>query len=442
MVIGAGCSVEPPTSMPLARALSVSTNHRLELDGVLVKGECEDPQDLAKLTSLVFSKTGNQEDVVTRFPLNAFKAASPNNGYKLLVALMIERCISYVLSLNFDLAVQNSAAELGVCIEIVDGSGVPVPASPTLIHLHGNANSPSDRLVLREETIDTAWKNSWEQVVAHQVLAAPSLLFAGLGSAAPVLSQTIAMITEAVGGAKEVYQADTAPRDQSAFAAQLGVPAERYILGGWCAVMEALAARIAAGQTQSLRATGTRVLAENGNSVNEVASFCELADAHEGASLLTLGKLRAHAQLDLKASYRPRSEGEEELLVEPIVKLGAVCAIGGLSARPTAAGIWQLKRDGEAFATVLLASGRGIRKLAAVESAIRQTTRTMSDRGIPVPNLVLVAGTLQGGAATTDSVDLIADDDANDIVDGPSESLILETATPDFTDRVEQWLAA
>ncbi len=182
LVIGAGCSVEPPTDIPLAQALSTEANRKLVLDGVLEDGECGDPDNLAVLASLIFLKTQSQHDLVSRFPLAKLKTAKPNLGHRLLVALMTEHAISYVLSLNIDLAVQNASSELGSPIEIVDTSGQNIPASPTLIHLHGSVNGPSDSLVLRQETINAAWKGKWEHVVAHQILAAPNVLFVGLGS--------------------------------------------------------------------------------------------------------------------------------------------------------------------------------------------------------------------------------------------------------------------
>lgn len=442
IVIGAGCSFEPPTSIPLSRALSTEVNRKLELDRVLAPGECVDPSDLAALTTLVYGKTNSQYDVVSRFPINQLKVAAPNIGYRILIALMVERAISYVLSLNFDLAVQNAAAELGVSIEIVDAAGQAIPALPTLVHLHGNANGTSETFVLRSETIDGEWKGAWEQVVAAQILAAPSLLFAGLGSAAPVLSDTIGMIKEAVGAGKLIYQADIAPHAKSYFAQQLAVLPESYVVGGWCAVMEALAARVAAEQIHRLRTTGQRVQTENQAPANEIEAFSQFVDAYQDVSLLTLGKLRAYGRLDTKASYRSRTEIDEEAIVEPIVKLSEICAQHGLSARPTAAGVWRLERDGKLVATALLASGMGSRKLAAMEPGAHYICRTIAERAMAGPDFVIVGGTLASQAPTTDSVDLIADSEAGDIIDGPTGPLIMATNAADLAVRVEQRLNA
>ncbi len=442
LVIGAGCSVEPPTDIPLAQALSTEANRKLVLDGVLVDGECADPGNLAVLASLIFRKTGTQHDLVSCFPLAKLKTAKPNLGHRLLVALMAEHAISYVLSLNFDLAVQNASSELGASIEIVDRSGQNIPASPTIIHLHGNANGPSDSLVLRRETIDAGWKGSWENVVANQILAAPNVLFIGLGSAAPVLSETITMITEAVGGGRTYFQADVVPFDDSYFAIQLDVPLDRYIEGGWCAVMEKLAERIAEEQIHTLKVTGTRVLHENDNPEDEIAGFLELAGRQQGLSLLALGQLRTFARLDTKTMYLPRTRQEEEVVAEPMAKLAAICRQIGLSAHPKPSGVWSLERDGRLIATALLASGGGVRRLAALESNLRHICRSISEVSLSGPDIVLIGGTMAEPAVVAAHVDIVADEKKDDIISGPTKPLILITNAADLVAQAEQFLNA
>jgi hypothetical protein len=268
--------------------MSIEANRRLVNDKVLAEGECEDPGDLAKLATLVFAKTGNQTELVVRLPIDQFKMAKPNTGHRLLVALMAERAVSHVLSVNFDLAVQNASSALGAPIHVVDAAGQAIPATPTLVHLHGNANGGSESLVLRREVIDDAWKMSWQQVVANQILAAPNVLFVGLGSAAPVLSDTVGMIAEARQG-KTFFQADLVAHGASSFATQLGIPPDRYIRGGWCAVMARLADRLVKEQVHSLTATGIAILRGNGVSEEEIADFSNLAAQLEQVSLLALG---------------------------------------------------------------------------------------------------------------------------------------------------------
>jgi len=71
----------------------------------------------------------------------------------MLIALMLEGVISHVLSLNFDLAPQSAAVELGVEVTVIDR---PEPIPMTVVHLHGSVNSANDEWVLRAEIIDAA----------------------------------------------------------------------------------------------------------------------------------------------------------------------------------------------------------------------------------------------------------------------------------------------
>jgi hypothetical protein len=129
LVIGAGTSFEPPTSLPLGGEASAAAHAQLLKNGVIQPGECPNPNDLAVLASLIYEKEGSQQTLVAELPMNSFRLAKPNRGYKLLIAMMAERAITYVLSLNFDLAVQNAAAELGCTVHAVRSFGDPLPAA-------------------------------------------------------------------------------------------------------------------------------------------------------------------------------------------------------------------------------------------------------------------------------------------------------------------------
>jgi hypothetical protein len=165
------------------------------------------------------------------------------------------------------------------------------------------------------------WVGQWHQVVAQQVLAAPTVLFAGLGSPAPVLTSTMAMIQGALGGNKALYQADIVPFAQSGFAAQLEIPEQRYIQGSWDAVLTRLADRIAAQQVDSLSRNGRALLVENNYGEADLERFTHIASKLAGHSLLTLGKMRAFADLDRDKLYRPHTVRDDELMSEPMLRL-------------------------------------------------------------------------------------------------------------------------
>ena len=88
LVVGAGCSLEEPTSLKLSRAYSLEIHADLVRDGVLVDGDCENPEDLSAVTSAVWAKRASQEEVVTRLPRAEFRNARANQGYREAAALM------------------------------------------------------------------------------------------------------------------------------------------------------------------------------------------------------------------------------------------------------------------------------------------------------------------------------------------------------------------
>lgn len=435
LVIGAGCSVGHPTSIPLAGDLSEEVERELVLNGRLQANQCPDPRDLAGLASLVFQICNNQVELVRCFPIQRMRLAKANLGYKLLVALMAEGSISHVLSLNFDLAIQNAAADLGIEIATIAAVNEPVPVRAALVQLHGNANSEPDHLVLRTDVMDREWIGQWRQVVAQQVLAAPTVLFAGLGSPAPVLTATMAMIQGALGGNKALYQADIVPFAQSGFAAQLEIPEQRYIQGPWDAVVSRLAERIAAQQVNSLSRSGRALLSENHHDDADLQRFTGIAAKLAGQSLLTLGKMRAFADLDRDKLYRPHSVRDDEFMSEPMLRLVQVAERFGLDTAPTPAGTWTLLRSGRPIAQIVLATGGGVRRMAAVENRAKTICATIADNA-PMPVDVVLIGGLIDAAPAFDHVDLIADEKPDDIIGGLASPLLVSANDPHYIDRI------
>ena len=108
LVLGAGCSNEEPTSLPLAGDLSHRCFRQLVNDGVLCEGDVEDPRDLTAVAEAVFRETGGQTDLVDLFPPDEFRNARPNDGYLIMAALLLEGALGDTLTLNFDNAARNA----------------------------------------------------------------------------------------------------------------------------------------------------------------------------------------------------------------------------------------------------------------------------------------------------------------------------------------------
>ncbi|KAB2770264.1 hypothetical protein F9K84_05825 [Brucella anthropi] len=443
VVIGAGCSIELPTGMPLAGDLSADAYRRLVNERLLLDGECANPRDLSALASLVFEKTGSQAALVRQFPLDRMKMARGNEGYRVLIALMLEGVISHALSLNFDLAPQNAASELGEPVTIIDRVNEPIPMTKTVVHLHGSVNGSSEDLILRTEVINDAWKEKWQEVVARQILAAPNVLFVGLGSDAPVLSRTVNMITGAVGHQKTFYQADIGEHAANYFSQQLQVAAERYIKGTWGEVMSALATHLAREQVHSLITTGTLVLRDNQVTAEDITRFQAIAGQLSGLSLLGLGRLRANARLNQSSKYQPRTIPDDEWLTGPLATLAIISDAMGFSTQPKASGIWHLKQANRICANVLLATGRGVRKIAALETSIRAVSRDLAELTGNGPDLVLVGGVIpELHSPSAAPVDIIDGDDVEDIITGPRKPLILAIDEGNVIESARRWFDA
>jgi hypothetical protein len=114
LVVGAGCSVEAPTGVPVATQCSKEVHRLLLADGVLVDGDCSDPSDLSLVSDAVFAKTNSQRDVVDRLcGQYDLKLAKANDGYLIAAAMLCEGAILSVVTLNFDLALSDALSDLG-----------------------------------------------------------------------------------------------------------------------------------------------------------------------------------------------------------------------------------------------------------------------------------------------------------------------------------------
>ena len=66
LVIGAGCSLEEPTGLPLSREVSREIHRMLVADGILDHGECADPDDLSAVTdAFLWDGAGALTQIVT-----------------------------------------------------------------------------------------------------------------------------------------------------------------------------------------------------------------------------------------------------------------------------------------------------------------------------------------------------------------------------------------
>ena len=422
LVVGAGCSVEAPTGLAVASTYAVDIHRRLVADGVLVDGECTDPSDLSVVASTVWAKHNAQAAVVERLPRREFRVARANDGYLVAAALLRERAVSCVLTLNFDLALSAALTDLSATdVEVVEGPGTMGQfGAAAVVYLHRNVGEEDpERWILRREALDEAWRDGWEDVVARRVMASPTVVFAGLGAPAAVLTETIGRIRAVVPQASTAYVVD--PAESTAFSTALGLADEAHIRMGWCDFMRAAGDRVAAEFGAHMEATCTALCNEHGWDT-EIAHVPEVCEPYAAIGLVGLGRLRARWLLDPQA-YAPDDE-RRHLVADLLLGLGLVQRDLAADMVLREDGVVSFVRDGAVVGSLLAASGGGTSRWNAVEPRIRDVLRNLRH---PVPVSSVVVAGVPGGRpdAVAPPPDVIGGDRVDDITQGTPEPVLV-----------------
>ena len=415
LIVGAGCSLEYPTSLKLASAYSQDVHAMLVRDGSLAEGDCTSPWDLSALASLVKQKTGGQSALVNCLPRSEFRMAQPNDGYLIAAAMLREGVFETVMTLNFDLAMGHALNSLSA----TDVTVVPGPMSAdqlggaTLIYLHRSVEQEDlEQWILTVEALDSQWEAGWESVVASRVIASPIVVFAGLGSPAAVLTTTVRRVRERVIGTHQVYVVDPASNTQ--FEEALSLPPDAHIQMSWSPFAYKLAERLLAEFREELIKSGEHLCSEHGWN-SEVTELPGLVDRLQIGGLIAVGKIRAHWMLD-DAHYIPE-EAPRALVADLLLGVGVAERGSATTARFREDGVVELMKNGAVATTILPASGRGTQRWPAVEARVlSHVQRLDADRR---PEHVIVSGAPGStNAVVAPPEDLIRGSVTDDIIDG------------------------
>ena len=416
LVLGAGCSNEAPTSLPLCGDLSEECHRRLTADGILHEDDVGDERDLSAVAEAVFRKTESQRALVERFPPDAFRNAEPNEGYLIMAALFLEGALADALTLNFDCAARTALGKLGA------GSQVSTIRRPedhselgtrNLIYLHRDIDSSPDDMILREGDLELAWREHWEEIIAQRALGGPVTVFVGLGSPASVLIDTTKRIADALGSPEtSVYVVDPIEYADSAFAIALQVPSEDYICMGWGDLMRAFAERVVKDQIATIEQDCTELTTELDYESEDLTDLCgRLAEL----GIIRLGRLRA-AWMFESGSYLPHSSGHL-LRLFSILILG-VRLVERLSDRQATfvdEGLVEFSRANR-VARVMVCSGGGWMSRALIESKLRERQKLLRKLG-RVSSVALVGGVESSAELATPS-NIVGDTNPHDLVSG------------------------
>ena len=428
MVLGAGCSNEAPTSLPLSGDLSEECHRKLVEDGILGEGEVGNRRDLSAVAEAVFCKTGSQSDLVKRFPPDSFRHAEPNEGYLIMAALLLEGALADTLTLNFDFAARTALANLGARERVSTLRGPEDHAqlgTRNLIYLHRDIDSDHDDVILRPTALEDAWRECWGQVIAQRVLAGPVTVFVGLGTPASVLIDTTKRIHTALGRQASVFVVDLIAHEDSNFANSLNVASEDYLRMGWSEFMRALSRRVVAEHRAAIERDCYELIRENDYEEEEEKELSDLCRRLTEIGLVRLGQLRA-AWMLAKGSYLPHEPDIPlRLFTSLVLGVRMVEKISDRNASFVDEGLVEFSRNSH-VARVMVCSGRGSMSYARIETEVRKRQQILRQQG-KASSVALVGGVESSSEVATPS-DIISDTDPYDLVTGPGHLRIFSIA--------------
>ncbi len=412
LVVGAGCSYEEPTGIPLARDCAIEAHRRLVADGIMDEGTCQDPSDLSSLADSVLSQNGDQLALVERMPLRRFKLAQPNQGHLIAAAMMAEHAIKSIVTLNFDLALSNALAQLGVKeVAVLSGPHEHTRMGVVnLVYLHRNVDADPNDWILTSESLATAWEGQWEQVIASAMLSTPVTVFAGLGSPAAVLTESANKIRNAIPEGVDIYQVDPGDKNESAFFQELKIPEEHYVQEGWITFMRQLDARLTSEHLHRLKLASALIVNEEGIEEEELDPL--LSQLSEGG-LVHLGKLRADWMLE-QVGYLPDRAIDPRYMASLLLAVASIERMHGCVANIEPGGLVRFEIEDKRLSSIRVASGRGLKSWLALEASLGQMD-WQSAQLASAP--VLVAGVGARPAQISPPADITGGDQEGSIID-------------------------
>jgi hypothetical protein len=441
VVLGAGCSVEEPTALPLTGDLAEQIHARLVADGVLEAGECLAPRDLTAVADTVYAKLGFQQAVIDRMPLARMRNAAPNDGYILLAALLVEGAVLAAVTLNYDLAIEHALSRVDAREQVY------VICAPedyrrlgqrNVVYLHRNVNCLPEAWIIRSVQLGEDWKDGWEAIVADRMLASPMTVFAGLGSPAAVLVETTRRIAKVLSDhGVRPFMVDPTDYASSSFAVSLGIPPERYMQMGWSSFMRALADRLVVAHLGRLRSACEDLTASQ-HLQNE--DFEPSLSRLGALGLIALGSVRS-AWMLRQSPYTRSFDMAWELQAD------LVLAVTSVERRLHVTGHFDL--DGcvtfmsdTRRARLLLATGRGVERWAAMDARVRQFLKgRRSGQTVDPIRAVLVGGVSGGRVDLTPPEDLTGDGDPLSVVGGSITRLITVDEIRENADLARELIA-
>lgn len=413
----------PPTNLQSSRAYAQEVYHRLTLSGALTEGCC-DPDDLSSVADAVVEAFGTQEPAVSVLPITDFRNAPTNRGYLIAAALLREHVIKAVVTLNYDLAMSHALADVGPASEVAvlqQPADHGMLGAYNLVYLHRSANCDPKQWVLTTAALERDWATGWERVVMDSLVTAPVTVFAGLGSPAAVLTESVKKIRNRPGGdATAQFLVGKSPTPAgNEFFAGLDLPADSYVSSGWINFMTEVSETVVKHQGFQLRIACLAIAQERSipcpdEQLNAVIAACEQLGLPE------LGRFRARIQLS-RASYVPHDDMGElghramSELILGIAMLRATCPGALRLFDDGSAELWEGDRCIE---RLFVAHGGGSRSVTAVQDELVSFEENRVRSGMPTRRM-LIGGIRELPVPNALPSDLVGDAAPDDLVEGP-----------------------
>jgi hypothetical protein len=339
------------------------------------------------LADAVFGATGSQDALVDILKPE-LSNATPNDGHKIAAALLAEQIVGLILTLNFDRAVDAAIATIahGETIAIVHSiEDLSVRTRFAVVYLHGNVEAPPGKWILRQAQIDASWEDTWQKYVVEDLAMTPSVVFAGLGSPTPVISDTVLRVSEALPAGKKIYQVDAVDSARNELAQALQVAAANYVVASWTGFMRKIGETVAREFLHRISERSPGFCAKNRHPAEDITSALS-ALPHD---MLALGRLRASWFFD-KSEYKPFRTANLDHLVDIVRTVSIALRIVEADACVPVEDGMEFRRDGKMLLRVFSCSGAGSVYWAKVEAEMQSRLERFRrhDKSTPVAYLV------------------------------------------------------
>lgn len=418
LVIGAGTSMELPTGLPSSSQCAEDAHRKLLADGILTF-ECENPSDLSVVADKVYELRESQRELVARLPRPQFQMALPNDGHLLAAAMLVEGALKDVLTLNYDLAIVNALVFLraGDAVSVIQGPEHHSDISQrNVIYLHRSAYSDPERWIIRTESLEEAWNEAWESVITNMFLAAPVVVFVGLGSPAAVLTETIARIAGALEEPNAVFYVGPGNPEDSEFFEQLELDEDAAVSMGWVEFMNELSGRVVEEQRVLLEAACGAMADEMG--VEEPAAW-DICQRLASNGLMRLGEFRASWLLHSRP-YIHANNDRDHWMADMILAVAMVERLTNSVAHFLSDGLVEFRRGDQSISMVVLAHGRARFQYSTMEDRIARKQTGWRKIGMYPRSALLVGAQDSPQPAASNPINIVAKVDGASILDGPT----------------------